>query len=70
MPEFGVDLEQVNIKDLGYLEHTVVAQNMIDMVKKTTGKTISEHAYEALNGDILQQAYVPQKKTSAKVITP
>ena len=32
------------------------------MVKKTTGKTISEHAYEALNGDILQQAYVPQKK--------
>ena len=40
------------------------------MVKKTTGKTISEHAYEALNGDILQQAYLPKKKTSAKVITP
>ena len=36
MPEFGVDLEQVNIKDLGNLEHTVVAQNMIDMVRKTT----------------------------------
>ena len=40
------------------------------MVKKTTGKTISEHAYEALNGDILQQAYLPKEKTSAKVITP
>tara|TARA_B100001758_G_scaffold51340_1_gene41858 strand:- start:81 stop:947 length:867 start_codon:yes stop_codon:yes gene_type:complete len=36
MPEFGVDLEQVNIQDLGNLEHTVVAQNMIDMVRKTT----------------------------------
>ncbi len=34
MPEFGVDLEQVNIKDLGNMEHTVVAQNMIDMVRK------------------------------------
>ena len=38
MPEFGIDLEQVNIKDLGNLEHTVVAQNMIDMVRKTTGE--------------------------------
>ena len=36
MPEFGVDLEQFNIKDLGNLQHTVVAQNMIDMVRKTT----------------------------------
>ena len=36
MPEFGVDLEQVNIQALGNLEHTVVAQNMIDMVRKTT----------------------------------
>ena len=38
MPEFGVDLEQVNIKDLGNMEHTVVAQNMIDMVRKTTSE--------------------------------
>ena len=38
MPEFGVDLEQVNIKDLGNLQHTVVAQNMIDMVRKTTAE--------------------------------
>ena len=36
MPQFGVDLEQVNIKDLGNLQHTVVSQNMIDMVRKTT----------------------------------
>jgi len=38
MPEFGVDLEQVNIQDLGNLQHTVVAQNMIDMVRKTTSE--------------------------------
>ena len=36
MPKFGVDLEQVNIEDLGNLQHTVVAQNMIDMVRKIT----------------------------------
>ena len=29
MPKFGVDLEQANIKDLGNLQHTVVAQNTI-----------------------------------------
>ena len=38
MPKFGVDLEQANIKDLGNLQHTVVAQNMIDMVRKTTSE--------------------------------
>jgi len=38
MPEFSVDLEEVNIQDLGNLEHTVVAQNMIDMVRKTTSE--------------------------------
>ena len=36
MSKFGVDLEQVNIEDLGNLQHTVVAQNMIDMVRKIT----------------------------------
>jgi len=27
------------------------------MVKKSTGKTISEHAIDALNGDVLRQTY-------------
>ena len=36
MPQFGVDLEQIKIEDLGNLEHTVVVENMIDMVRKTT----------------------------------
>ena len=35
-PDFGVDLETVNIQDLGNIQHTVVATEMIDMVEKTT----------------------------------
>jgi len=37
-PEFGVDLENVNIKDLGNLQHTVVATEMLDMIGKTTSE--------------------------------
>ena len=29
------------------------------MVKKSTGKTISEHAFDAINRDILQQTFAP-----------
>tara|TARA_Y100000590_G_scaffold122564_1_gene140322 strand:+ start:13328 stop:14191 length:864 start_codon:yes stop_codon:yes gene_type:complete len=36
MPKFGVDLEQVNIQDLGNLQHTVNVEKMIEMTKKTT----------------------------------
>ncbi len=32
------------------------------MVKKSTGKTISEHAMDALTQETLQQSYVPSKK--------
>ena len=35
-PDFGVDLETVNIQDLGNIQHTVVATEMLDMVEKTT----------------------------------
>ena len=31
------------------------------MVKKSTGKTISQHALEALNKDALQQTYLPKE---------
>ena len=31
------------------------------MVKQSTGKTIGEHAIDALNKDILQQTYLPIK---------
>ena len=33
------------------------------MVKKSTGKTISEHAFDAISNDTLQQTYLPTKKT-------
>ena len=29
------------------------------VVKKSTGKTITEHAYETLNKDVLKQTYFP-----------
>ena len=34
------------------------------MVKKSTGKTIAEHAISALDSDVLQQTYFPKKHTS------
>ena len=34
------------------------------MVKKSTGKTMGEHAIEAINKDILQQTYFPKNQRS------
>ena len=41
------------------------------MVKKNTGKSITEHAYEAVGGDtdVLKQSYFPEVKTT-KLILP
>ena len=41
------------------------------MVKKNTGKTISQHAYEAIGGnaDVLKQSYFPENNYS-KLILP
>ena len=39
------------------------------VVKKTTGKTISEHAITAINKDILQQTYLP-KDTAELFVAP
>ena len=40
------------------------------MVKKSTGKTISEHAIDAINNSALQQSYLPKEITSKKIILP
>ena len=32
------------------------------MVKKNTGKTIAEHAFDSINPDILKQSYFPKEK--------
>ena len=41
-PELGIDLETVNIEDLGNTRHTVVASEMIDMVKKITTELVAK----------------------------
>jgi len=41
-PELQVDLETVNIEDLGNTKHTVVASEMIDMVKKITAELVTK----------------------------
>ena len=38
------------------------------MVKKNTGKTITEHAYDTINPDILRQSYIPKEKESATTL--
>jgi agmatinase len=37
-PEFGIDLETVNISDLGNTKHTVVATEMLQMVENITSE--------------------------------
>lgn len=41
-PDLGVDLETANIEDLGNTRHTVVASEMIDMVKKITKELVAK----------------------------
>ena len=40
------------------------------MVKRSTGKTISEHAIDALSKEILQQAYFPKTKHTSLIVAP
>ena len=40
------------------------------MVKKSTGKTITEHAIDVLNKDIIQHTYLPTNETSTTIILP
>jgi agmatinase len=41
-PDLKIDLENVNIEDLGNTRHTVVASEMIDMIKKITTELVSK----------------------------
>ncbi|MBS1268777.1 MAG: N(1)-aminopropylagmatine ureohydrolase [Nitrosopumilus sp.] len=41
-PQLKVDLETANIEDLGNTRHTVVASEMIDMVKKITTELVAK----------------------------
>ncbi len=42
-PQFGIDLEDVNIEDLGNTTHTVSASEMIDMVGKITTELVAKN---------------------------
>jgi len=42
-PELQVDLETVNIEDLGNTKHTVVASEMLDMVRKITRELVEKN---------------------------
>ena len=42
-PDFQIDLETVNIEDLGNTKHTVVASEMLDMVKKITSELVQKN---------------------------
>ena len=52
------------------IAQSVVTSGASYMVKKSTGKTIAEHALDAIGGDIAeQQAYFP-KNTATTLIVP
>ena len=38
------------------------------IVKKSTGKTISEHAFSAVGSDIWQQSYLPIDKNTSLIV--
>ena len=40
------------------------------MVKKSTGKSITEHAFDSINEETLQQTYLPQEEVTSKIIAP
>ena len=53
------------------ITQSVITTGASYMVKKNTGKTITEHAYEAIGGDIrvIEQSYFP-KNNVTKLILP
>ena len=40
------------------------------VVKKSTGKSLSQHAFEVINKDILQQTYLPKKINTPIKVAP
>ena len=38
------------------------------IIKQTSGKSVSEHVMEAINKDILQQAFSPKKDTAFLIV--
>ncbi len=40
------------------------------VVKKTTGKSPTEHAYDILSHDVLKQSYFPKKNNPPLIVAP
>ena len=38
------------------------------MVKKSTGKSISEHAYEVITSEVMRQSYLPNNQATTLII--
>ena len=51
------------------LVQTAITQTGSYMIKKSTGKTMSEHALDVIKKDVLLQSYLPEKK-EVKLILP
>ena len=52
------------------LVQTGITTSASYVVKRSTGKSISEHAFDALSKDVLKQTYFPQKKVFAPKVAP
>jgi hypothetical protein len=50
------------------LAQSAVTTGVSYMVKKNTGKTITEHAYDTINSDILKQSYFPKEKENVTTL--
>ena len=50
------------------LAQSAVTTGASYMVKKSTGKTITEHAFDAVNPDILKQSYIPKEKKNVTTL--
>ena len=50
------------------LAQSAVTTGASYMVKKNTGKTISEHAFDTINPDILKQSYIPEEKENVTTL--
>ncbi len=40
------------------------------IIKQKTGKTISEHAFDSISKEVLQQSYLPKSSQEKVVVTP
>jgi len=70
-PKFKVDLQDVNIEDLGNTRHTVVASEMIDMIKKITTELVAKQRQLIILGgehSITYGAYTSFPKETGYVV--